>query len=68
MFWLHYYECVEIKNHFSGSQESFYATEIRGDEVYIVSQGDQGLEEPSPEVQGPISLIRNSVSVVSSYI
>ena len=47
---------------------SFYATEIRGDEVYFVSQGDQGLEQPSPEVQGPISLICNSVSVVSSYI
>ena len=67
MFQLHYYECVEISNHFSDSQKSFYATEIRGDEVYFVSQGDQGLEEPSPEVQGPISLICK-VSVVSSYI
>ena len=68
MFSLHNYEYVEISNHFSDLQKSFYATEIKGDEVYFVSQEDQGLEGPSLEVQGPISLICQSVSIKSSYM
>ena len=68
MFQLHNYEYVEVSNHFFDSQNSFYATEVKGDKVCFVTQEDQGLEGPSQGVvQGQLSEICNSVSVGFSY-